>query len=211
MNSNNLIDQNFGRLTVVGLNSCKNNNKRHWDCVCACGNKVTIRGDHLLRRETLSCGCFRGDTTRKRAIEHGESGKTKEYTAWVQIKGRCFNEKNKAYKNYGGRGIGMYAEWIDSYDSFLAYIGRSPSAEHSIERINNNGNYEPGNIKWATPTEQANNKRNNRNIEYNGMVKTLSQWCKILNIPYARTSFRIKANWELSEAFNCTKQTNQYG
>lgn len=135
---------------------------------------------------------------------HGESSganRTKEYRVWYHIKSRCTNIKDKSYDRYGGRGIKMCERWLTSYSHFLLDMGRAPSPEHSIERKNNDKDYEPSNCKWATPLEQANNKRNTFKVEYNGKVKSLHDWCRELNLNFKRVDHRIRRGWCVKEAF----------
>jgi len=112
---------------------------------------------------------------------HGESpgigrSPSKEYKAWLKMKSRCNKKNDKDYKNYGGRGIVICAEWVNSYETFLRDVGRAPSMNHSLDRINVNGNYNPENVKWSTKIEQANNTRSNRIITHYGRSLTLAQW-----------------------------------
>lgn len=118
----------------------------------------------------------------------------KEHHAWTNIKARCYNPKRKDYKNYGGRGIQMCDSWRCSFKSFLDYIGCAPAKEYSIDRIDNNGNYEPGNVRWATKKTQSNNKRNSIIISYDGHTRTLSEWSRELNISYSAAFRAIKLN-----------------
>lgn len=135
-------------------------------------------------------------------ITHGKS-KTKIYKIWRAIKARCYYEKDTRYSNYGGRGITMYEEWVYSFEKFYEYIGDSPGNRYSIDRIDNNGNYEPNNIRWATDNEQSNNRRNNRYIEYEGVTKTLSQWAKEFSINSRTLYDRLRRGWDIERAFNC--------
>ena len=122
----------------------------------------------------------------------------KELYAWNGIKSRCLNKNNKAYKYYGGRGIKMCARWRNSYRNFLLDMGQAPDATYSIDRIDNNGNYEPGNCRWATMDTQANNRRNNIVIEYDGQTKTLSDWSRDLKFSYRAVHRLLKINKDLS-------------
>lgn len=127
---------------------------------------------------------------------------TKEYITWQRLRDRCFNINSKDYKNYGGRGINVCERWLMGYKYFLQDMGRAPTPKHQIERVDNNGNYEPSNCKWATRLEQANNLRCNKIIEYKGERKTLAQWCRQLNINYDLVQSRLsKYNWSIEDAF----------
>jgi hypothetical protein len=122
-----------------------------------------------------------------------------EYAAWLAIRTRCFNIKTLSYKYYGARGITMCESWRDSFIAFYKDMGKRPSKEHSIERIDNNGNYEPGNCKWATPNEQSNNRRNNTYATIKGQTKRVSEWCEIFGIRYNTVTNRIFRGWSLDK------------
>jgi len=127
---------------------------------------------------------------------HGQTG-TAEHAAWLQIRNRCHNPKSKAFKNYGGRGIQVSYE---SFEDFLADVGRRPSGRMTIERIDNNGHYQTGNCRWATFTEQANNRRGNRHYFLEGVRFTLSELCRMIGICYGMVIQRLKRGWSITEA-----------
>lgn len=115
-----------------------------------------------------------------------------EYSSWISMKRRCLDENHDSYKNYGGRGITIYQEWIDSFENFYEYMGPKPDSSYQIDRIDNNGNYEPGNCKWSSLKEQNNNKRNTVFIEFRGEYKSLSEWSEILKMNKPLLRERLK-------------------
>jgi len=141
----------FGRLTTVERVFRKP--RWRWLCQCDCGAQ-TIVASHNLLASTNSCGCWRRD----RLKSHGLT-ECAEYWIWVDIKQRCLNPKSRSFVWYGARGITVCDEWRDSFQAFYDYVGPRPSRELSIDRKNNDGNYEPGNVRWATASEQARNQR----------------------------------------------------
>lgn len=153
-----LVGVSYGNLTVVSRGANTHINKATWNCICSCGNTHNSTASNLKQGKSKSCGCIRSKRTGNLQRTHSDSN-SKEFRSWHAMKTRCLNTKYKRYKDYGGRGITIYLDWITSYASFLAYVGRAPSPKHSIDRIENDGNYEPGNVKWSTPKEQANNRR----------------------------------------------------
>lgn len=162
----------FGRLTVVA-DAGKRKGNRYVVVRCECGQEKAVRLEHLRSGATRSCGCLSVEVSstpervagRTRVI-HGHTRwkgpKTPEYRAWSGMIQRCLNTKLKCYKNYGGRGIRVCDEWRADFRCFLEHIGPRPSAGYSIDRINNDGHYEPGNVRWATRAEQNNNQRAKR-------------------------------------------------
>ncbi|HFK1476726.1 hypothetical protein OCF13_26385 [Bacillus tropicus] len=153
-----LTGKKFGRLTVVErVENDKYKNVR-FRCICDCGNHKVIYRNALATGRTVSCGCYNKEATSKRAKIHGNS-KTPEYSAIISIIGRCENPKNPEYNNYGGRGISVCERWRSSPGLFVEDMGERPSPNHSIDRIDVNGNYEPSNCRWATLSEQGHNKR----------------------------------------------------
>ena len=188
-----LIGQKLGRLFVVKEAQsvrlpCGRLNRRYF-CHCECGAEKIIDAHHLMRGRIRSCGCLKKETSRDRMLKHGLSriqGKPpKEYTAWQNMKARCCDETNIGYKNYGGRGIKICDRWLHNYENFLIDMGPRPRGT-SLDRINNDGNYEPGNCRWATRKEQANNCRNNTLVEWKGEKYTMSEFCRKHSLPYRK-------------------------
>lgn len=153
-----LSGQRFGRL-VVKRRGPNLGNRVSWIVECDCGRVKTVRRGALNSGATVSCGCyareFAGNAT------HGMT-KTKEYSTWLNMKARCLNPNTAQFADYGGRGITVCKDWIGSFDAFYTHVGAAPTPDHSIDRINNDGDYEPGNVRWATRLEQAQNKRPQR-------------------------------------------------
>lgn len=178
----NIQGKRFGKWLVVSVGPSKMYSGkikkffRAWNCECECGTKKVITTNSLTCRTSTSCGC-----DRTRTITHGKSG-TKLHRAWKLIKNRCLNPNCEKFHLYGGRGIRVNAIWINDFEAFAAHIGEPPTPEHWIDRIHSDGNYEPGNVRWATPLEQQNNRRNNVRVECDGKLLTVSQWSRELGL-----------------------------
>lgn len=183
-----LTGMKFGRLVVLGL-AYKKPRKRggyayYWRCRCECGKEKIVCGECLRGGNTKSCGCLREDFPNR--TTHGLVGTT-PYNIWLNIKQRCLNPNNKDYKDYGARGITIYEPWINDFLAFYEYVS---TLEHfnepgyTLDRKDNNGNYEPGNLRWATPAEQGRNKRNNYLVEYDGRKMTLMEASELSGISY---------------------------
>ena len=160
-----MVGKSFGRLTVVKeFHATLSSGRKllRYRCECVCGNKKDVFGEHLRSGKTVSCGCYKSETTAATFTKHGHgrSGKqSPEYKSWAAMVRRCENPNTKDWGNYGARGIRVCPEWRDSFPAFLAYVGFKPSPELTVDRVDVNGNYEPGNCRWATPAEQRLNQR----------------------------------------------------
>jgi hypothetical protein len=147
-------------------NGKKSGGRTFWSCLCVCGNKVSVDQDKLTSGRQRSCGCKKRSILSEKNMRHGQSrqkfiskDESPEYRCWCKIKDRCFNPSVPGWRYYGGRGITVWHGWINSFESFFKHIGKRPGPSYSIDRINNDGNYAPGNVRWATKSEQALNRR----------------------------------------------------
>ena len=189
-----LEGQVFGRLTAVeDLGQVEG--YRAYRCSCSCGEETVVAAHRLLHdKGPRSCGCLQ----REAVTKHGMEG-TRVYEIWRNMRGRCFDTKDKSYSSYGGRGITVCKRWKD-FQNFYDDMGEPPSDLHTLDRRNNDGNYEPGNCRWATPEEQANNRRNSVLIEHDGRVQTLTQWAREFGIHPITLAGRLKRGWSVADA-----------
>lgn len=173
------IGDKVGRLTIVEKIKSEPNKGITWLCKCDCGNFTETRTALMNNGNTLSCGCLMREIASKNFTTHGFCvNKSAEYNAWQNMKSRCYNPNNDKYKNYGERGITVCERWLHSFVNFFTDMGEKPTAKHSIERDDVNGNYEPSNCYWGTDFIQARNKTNNVKYTYNGVTKIASDWDK---------------------------------
>jgi hypothetical protein len=180
-----ISEKRFGRLVVI-KDAYSRKNRWYWLCKCDCGNEITVLSNSLLSCNTTSCGCQQRETTSEVFTKHGQSktGKVSaEYRIWTAMKTRCYNPKHRHYKYYGGKGISVCDRWLNSFENFLADMGKRPSTSHSIDRYpDTNGNYELNNCRWATIEEQGQNRTSNRKIIYKGEEMTIGEFIKSLGI-----------------------------
>ena len=180
-----LVGRKFGRLLVLRRNGSSKAKKALWLCVCDCGGTASVITHDLLSGHTQSCGCLNREAIKEKSLKHGKSGE-KIFFVWFEIKQRCLNHQNKHYKNYGGRGIKLFDEW-KNFQPFYDFVSKLPNFGengYSLDRINNNGNYEPGNVRWATQREQSNNTRKNIWITHENETHTLAEWARIYKVDY---------------------------
>lgn len=195
----------FGMLTVISEGprhiTAGGEPKRTWVCACDCGGSSVAAGGNLRTGNTESCGCRKREAGKTANRSHGGSSDP-EYAVWSSMIARCTRETDPSFGDYGGRGISVCPQWRDDYAAFILDMGRRPGLGFSIERIDNDGNYEPGNVKWATDVEQARNTRRNRIVEYNGRSMPLSEACEISGVPYGRAKNRIRDGWPEDKLFD---------
>lgn len=194
----------FGRLTVISLHHIKKytnlsgikKNIEYYLCECECGNIIITSKDRLKIGRTRSCGCLCKETHTKHNISH-----TRIYRIWCNIKGRCLNKKYPFYNNYGGRGIKICDEWKGNPVSFYNWaMANGYKDDLSIDRIDNNGNYEPNNCRWATKQEQNKNQRRTRFITYRGKRKCLTDWAKEVGIDRNTLRYRLNSGWGIEKS-----------
>ena len=199
-----LTRRRFGRLVVVSREMrALPSGKRMgvWLCRCDCGTEKTITTDNLVRGTTRSCGCLHKDVVTKHGLSLDPL-----YQTWNKIWHRVNNPHDKDYRWYGGRGIVMDPEWAENFSSFRSWVldnlGPKPSQTHSMDRLENDLGYLKGNLRWATPVVQQNNKRSNRLITWNGETLNLTQWCSRLGLNYNAVRMRIIVmKWPIDLAF----------
>ena len=187
-----LTGQRFGRWLILER-AVKRGKGTRYICRCDCGTVRTLYGDGLKSGNSKSCGCLRDELLIKRATHN--MSKTRIYNIWAGMKSRCSNQKDPNYKNYGGRGISVCPEWKESFVTFYTWTIHSGYKEGlQIDRIDNNGNYEPPNGHWVTAKENSRNTRNSIILELKGERKSLPEWADDLNINPGTLYSRIKSN-----------------
>lgn len=190
-----LVGDRFGRLVVIrSLGQYKTSRMSKWFCQCDCGG-VTVTGIGNLRNgHTKSCGCL--------SRTQDGNGRSVEIATWHKMMRRCYDESNCSYHLYGARGISVCQRWWNP-KLFMKDMGLKGDGSLSIERLDNNGNYEPGNCVWATSKTQCRNRRTNFIVEYLGEKKCLAEWCELLNLNYPKTYFRLRRyGWSPERAFS---------
>lgn len=198
----NLSNQVFGRLTVKHVVGQTRNKTNVWLCICDCGKESHVNTNNLVQGTTRSCGCL-GIENRQNLKElsttHGMTG-TRTYKSWEKMLGRCFCKTDKKYPDYGARGITVSESWM-TFENFFSDMGEAPE-NHTLDRIDVNGNYCKENCRWADATTQARNRRNSTIVEFGGKKQHLKVWAVELGVDYYTLYARIFRNkWPLDKAF----------
>jgi len=191
-----LVGQVFSNLTVLSRVSATG--QARWLCHCKCGKETIVPGYDLRAGLVKSCGCWRAESTKKRSTTHGKT-KTTEYFAWINMRNRCYYKKSETFNRYGALGITVCDQWRDSFETFLADMGKCPP-DHSLDRIDPAGNYSPENCRWADMETQQTNKKRTKKATLNGETKAVSIWCRILGISYRTVRARIEHGWSPERA-----------
>jgi hypothetical protein len=196
--------QIFGRLTVTEY---VNNFTVH--CVCICGQKRTVQKRNLVKKLTKSCGCLLRETTIERSSKHGHAPRgrpSREYRSWYSMVRRCGDKaRGSNAKDYHARGITVCTRWSNSFENFLKDVGICPGSGYSIDRIDNNKGYEPGNVRWATRVQQNRNTRKNKMLEWAGITLCLAEWCEQAGMPYRMVNERLRRGWPWPQALYTPK------
>jgi len=194
------LGNRFGRLVVTAfIGKLAERGRSICEFKCDCGNVIYRRYSAIATKSGgRSCGCIRIERARvatiKALTKHGMTA-TPEHSSWASMKGRCYNKNDHAWSRYGGRGISIYPAWRSDFSAFYKHIGPRPTPEHSVDRIDNDGNYEPGNVRWATPRQQACNRRNSIYIEVNGELAVVSRMARKYGVPVQLVYKRLRRGW----------------
>jgi len=210
-----LTDKVFGRLTAIKLDHITNRGHAYWVCKCLCGNIKIVRASHLKEGAVKSCGCLCRETSsntakkylagKKYKLTHGCSN-TRIFKIWMAMKRRCYYKKAINYSNYGGRGISICAEWLNSFQAFMEWSTNNGYTDNlTIDRINNDGNYEPENCRWASKTTQGNNRSTCHYVTYKGETHTVIEWERKLGLPKNLIAKRLSRKWSVKKAIETPK------
>ncbi|MBQ2284235.1 MAG: hypothetical protein II244_01070 [Clostridia bacterium] len=202
----NIAAQKFGKLTAIERHhivKTKNKTTHFWLCKCECGKYTIVNISNLINGHTKSCGCLKHKAT---VITHNLSN-TRLYKIYYNIKSRCNNPKNKKFKDYGLRGITLCQEWEEDFMTFYNWsIANGYTDKLTIDRIDNNGNYEPSNCRWVDYTLQANNRRTSKLITYKNETHTLAEWSKITKIGSYTIAYRLSRGWSIEKALTTSPE-----
>ena len=211
-----LKNKKFNRLLVLERAENTKSGKSRWLCQCDCGKKTIVLGSYIKDGRVKSCGCYNHDLLIKRNTKHNYDGKRICYV-YRSMLSRCLNKNNKYYSEYGGRGIDICDEWIgeNGIKNFCewayanGYDENAPRGQCTLDRIDNDKGYSPANCRWVDLYVQANNKRNNILINYNGKTQTLEQWCKELKLSRSMVRHRYERGCKISELFAENKRKSK--
>lgn len=198
-----LIGEKFGRLTVLEYAGKDKYGHVKWLCRCICNKEITCLGMRLKQGFTKSCGCLRKERISKLFTTHGASS-THTYKCWQSMLGRCRNPSLPNFSDYGGRGINICERW-EKFENFLADMGFAPTIKHSLDRIDNDGDYKPENCRWATIKEQNRNRRDTRLLTHQGKKMCIVDWANELGISESTIRGRLRRGCSVEEALSLKK------
>lgn len=202
-----LTGQRFGRLTVLRREGTSGDGQKTYLCRCDCGTEKVVKSGNLRSGRTKSCGCFCREQTARRNIEsakHGGCG-SRLYGIWYDMRQRCSYEKSINWHLYGGRGIRVCDEWQQDFEKFRDWaLENGYKDDLQLDRIDNDGNYEPSNCKWSTRSEQGNNRRTCAYVTIGGETKSVSEWCKETGVNRMVAYSRIRNGWNPEDAVTVT-------
>jgi hypothetical protein len=196
-----LTGHQYGDLRVLAFIGRSKSRAAMWECLCSCGKKHVASLGSLRQGKVSSCGCKKSQLISEKRSTHGATN-TDEYRIYRGVIARCENPNVKVYPDYGGRGIKICERWRSSFENFLADMGPRPSKDHSLDRENSDGHYEPGNVRWALQSKQVNNRRNTRFVTYRGEKMALTEAVRLGGgvIHYEAAWVRIKSGWSVERA-----------
>jgi hypothetical protein len=192
MKTSERIGQKFNRLTFIETRPTDGRKAKRGLFRCECGTEKEAQLNAVFYGSTKSCGCMMKEYYESGTVRSHGDHRSLEYKSWAMMKQRCYNPHETGFARYGGRGIAVCDWWADSYENFLADMGRKPSPAHSLDRIDNDGDYEPGNCRWANRHEQQANRRTSRLLTYNGETMTMLQWAERLGMSWTSLANRAK-------------------
>lgn len=200
--SENLIGRRSHRLTVIAKAPDRpvTYGSTYWRCRCDCGREKDVSRGNLLGGKVRSCGCLRNERVAETLGKPAPVKSLPEYRVWASMRARCLTSTHPAYASYGGRGITVCDRWRDSFAAFLEDMGRRPGPDHSLDRIDNDGPYAPGNCRWATMAQQGSNRRTNRFVEFRGERLTIAAWARRIGIAKSSLRHRLDSGWSVEDA-----------
>jgi len=189
-------------ITVIAAATDLRTKRIYWSYLCDCGKTGRAISGSVQKKECCS-SCAKLNQKQK-VTKHGqarEKQRTSLYNTWLSMKQRCANPKNTSYPDYGGRGIKVCERWLN-FENFCLDVGAKPSPAHQIDRIDNCGDYEPSNVRWATPVENSNNRRSSKLVTHMGITMPLKGWAAHTGIPYTALKQRLNKGWSAQDALS---------
>lgn len=203
-----MTGRRFGRLIVVAEAGRNKHRAVMWLCRCDCGTESTVRAQYLRSGHTTSCGCWKREVPGTWSLKHGQS-KTRLYRIWRNMIRRTTEPDFPDYPNYGARGIAVCPEWRESFEAFARDMGPTHQDDRTLDRIDNGGNYELANCRWATAIEQGRNRRSNRLLTFEGQTMPVTAWAERTGISDSAIRSRLKSGWPIERALTTPAQVRR--